>query len=155
MRVLHVVEEDRAALRVLDEPLVIAVRAGERPAHVARQHAVEDLLVELCGGDPHELPFAARVAVQLGRDQALAGARAADDRHRGPPPRKPRDARSHISDVLAGPDQRRGLMVHGSGRAAARLHRLRQANVSRENGLPLRVCHMTRSTGRVCRDSPE
>ena len=82
-RVADLVEEHRAAVRLLEDALVIGHRAGERAAHVAEQLGLEQRLGERAAVDRHERTARApAVAVDRARDQLLAGAALARDQHR-------------------------------------------------------------------------
>ncbi len=88
------VEEDRAAVRHLEEPGLGAVGAGERAALVAEQLALQQALLQRRALDDHERLVAPRAArVQQLRDHLLAGARLAGDEHG-------RVARRHALDEL-------------------------------------------------------
>src|SRR5262245_6190467 len=82
-RVAELVEEQRAAVRHLEQARPFAVGAGERAALVAEQLALHQLLGQRAAVDRDERALAAlRPAVDLARDDLLAGARLADQQHR-------------------------------------------------------------------------
>ena len=71
----HFVEEERAAMRLLDPPLARADRAGERAAHVAEQLGLEQRLRDRAAVDRDEALRAARAVVMNGpRHDLFAGA---------------------------------------------------------------------------------
>src|SRR6185436_16671026 len=95
------VEEQRPAVRGLDQPRAIAIGAGERAAHVSEELALDQVLRQrraVDGGERLRAPR--RVAVNRARDQLLAGAGLAEDADR---------------DVAAGDarHQRANLAHHG------------------------------------------
>ena len=63
-------------------PVLLADRAGEGAAHVAEQLALQQVLRDGAAVDGDERPLGARrAAVELARDQLLAGAGLAGDEH--------------------------------------------------------------------------
>src|SRR5690606_29548211 len=80
--VADLVEEERAAVGVLEAALPLAVGAGERAADVAEELVLEDVLVEAGAVERDELllrPLG--LAVDGLGDELLAGARLAGDEH--------------------------------------------------------------------------
>ena len=82
-RLADLVEEDRAAVGLVEQPALLADGAGERAALVAEELGLEQRLGEGAAVDRDELPAAAGVVVDGAGDQLLAGARLAGDQHRG------------------------------------------------------------------------
>ncbi len=77
------VQEQRAAVRLLERALVRADRAGERALLVAEQLALDELLADRRAVHRDERALGARAAgVDGAGDQLLAGARLAENRHR-------------------------------------------------------------------------
>jgi hypothetical protein len=77
-------EENRAAIGELDPPLARADRAGECASLVAEQLALDQRRRQRRAVDPDERPMAPRTAIVNGpRAELLAGARFADEQHRG------------------------------------------------------------------------
>jgi hypothetical protein len=69
------VEEDRAAVRLLEEPRLVAIGAGEAAAHVTEQLRFEQRVRHAGAIDRHERTRAARaVVVHQARDHFLADA---------------------------------------------------------------------------------
>jgi hypothetical protein len=76
------IQENRAALRLLEQSPRVVDGAGERAAGVAKQLRLQKRLGQRATVDRHERPGrAAAVAMDGPRDQLLAGAAAADDQH--------------------------------------------------------------------------
>ncbi len=79
----YLVQKQRAARRLADQPFGVAVGPGEGPAHVAEEHAFGQVFGQ--GGAVHHHEGMARtvaVFVDGPRGQFLAGARFAGDQHR-------------------------------------------------------------------------
>ena len=77
------VEEQRALVRLLEPPLAVADRAGERAAHVAEQLGLEQRLGNRAAVERDEAVHAPRaVVVNRARDDFLAGAGLAGDENR-------------------------------------------------------------------------
>jgi hypothetical protein len=76
------VEQDRAAARRLEEPTVVLARAGERPAPMAEELALEQRLRQggAVDGDERSVRAWAR-AMDAARDELLAGAGLTLDQH--------------------------------------------------------------------------
>src|SRR2546428_349253 len=119
--VADLVQEDRAAVGLREEPGCVADRAGEGAAHVPEELALEQRLGERAAVDGHERPLAARaVRVDGACDEFLAGAALAEDEHRAAPGRDARDrlvdldhgrrAAHHAAQLLAR-DRERGLRL--------------------------------------------
>ena len=91
------VEKERAPLRQLEPPFLLAVGAGERPALVTEQLALEQLLGERRTVDRHQRAAPGDVAEvdRLG-DQLLARARLARHQDRA---RRRRDPRNPLEDL--------------------------------------------------------
>src|SRR4029077_904703 len=90
--VADLVEEQRAALGLLEAPAPQRLRARERAALVAEQLGLEQVLRHGRGVDGDEgLGDARAVTVQRARDQLLAGAGFTRDQHRRARLREPPD----------------------------------------------------------------
>ena len=101
--VADLVEEERAAVGLLEAAAALRGRAGEGAALVAEELGLAQVARDGGGVDGDEGRVAARaVAVQRARDQLLATARLAVDQHRGVGVREPADG---AEDLL----HRRGL----------------------------------------------
>ena len=91
----HLVEEERAAVGLLEAALAPGDRAGERALLVAEELALQERLAERRAVEPHERRLGARAgAVDRLGDQLLAGAALAVDEHAGA-------ARRHLLDERA------------------------------------------------------
>ncbi|MCY1516120.1 hypothetical protein D9M68_507340 [compost metagenome] len=91
------VEEQRAALGLLEAAAAHGLRAGEGAALVAEEFALEQVLGNGGGVDRHEGAVGARrVLVQRARHQLLARARFAGDEHRDVALRQPADGTEHV-----------------------------------------------------------
>jgi hypothetical protein len=103
----HLVHEQRAVVRDLEQPLALAVRAGEGAALVAEQLALLQRLRDRRAvlGD-EGLPAAARVLVDRARDQLLAGARFPLDQDRQLGRRDAVQDRQDLEDARALADDR-------------------------------------------------
>ncbi len=113
------VEEERAAVRLLEPPDPPLVGAGERAALVAEQLALEQGLRERRAVQRHERRLRARaLRVDRARELALARAALAGDEHRRP---RARDLPGHPVDLLhrrARPDQPLHALALGALAAA-------------------------------------
>ena len=91
------VEEQHAAVGLLDASRLGADRAGERAALVAEQLRLEELIGQRRAVDRDERPVAAaRAVVDEARDDFLAGARLAGEEHRRLGLRHARGLRQHV-----------------------------------------------------------
>src|SRR5947209_1107284 len=92
------VEEQRAALTRLDEAGAVAIRAGERAAHVAEKLAFDQRLGERRAVDRRErLVAPRRLAVNGVRDELLPRSRLAADADRDVAPREAGDERKDLA----------------------------------------------------------
>ena len=129
-REFDLVEEDRAAARLLDEADAAAVGAGEGAALVAEQFADHELLRQRGAVDRHERVAAARRAVvQRARDQFLARAGLALDQDRGVAGAEARDLGHDLQKGEAAADQ---PAIDGNVRVKAGHHR---------HGIPSRLLY--------------
>ena len=81
--VAHLVEEEGAPVRHLEEPGLVASGAGEGAFHVPEQLALQEVVVERRGvGGDERLVLARPVVVEGAGDQFLAGAVLAGDEDR-------------------------------------------------------------------------
>jgi hypothetical protein len=95
--VADLVEEQRAALGLLEAAAPRALRAGERAALVPEQLALEQVLRDRRRVDRDERTRGARaVTVQRARDELLAGPRFAGDQHGRVRLRQPPDRPEHL-----------------------------------------------------------
>jgi hypothetical protein len=120
------VEEDRAAPGLDEEPGAVAARAGERAAQVAEELALEERLRD-CGAvlDEERRVALGAPLVDRARDDLLARARLALDEHRHAAPRRPQ------RQVEDRPHARRG---GDEGLPALRLGGRRPGAVAVESG---------------------
>ena len=80
----HLIEEDRAAIGGFDAAGLVGERAGEGAAHVTEQLGLDEIRGDGAAVDGDEGAAAAAAVVMDGaRDEFLAGARLAEDEHRG------------------------------------------------------------------------
>ena len=94
----NLVEENRALVGELEEPLLRIDRAGECALHVAEEVRLEQIRREVAGVDGDEgLVGAGRVLMQRSRDELLAGTALAVDQNRGAARRRLHD---QIEDLL-------------------------------------------------------
>ncbi len=101
-------------------PILFSDRAGERPAHVAEELALEQALGQRRAVDlDQRTPRTATGGVEGVRDQLLAGAAFAGDEHRGVDVGERSDHRSQLFDRLAPADDSPHLA--GLGEAALEL----------------------------------
>ena len=78
------VEEERAAVGDLEQPLAVGVGAGEGPFAVAEELALDEVLGQGAAVDRDEgVAGAAALVVEVAGDQLLAGAGLAQDHHAG------------------------------------------------------------------------
>ena len=95
--VADLVEEERAAVGLLEAAAARGLRAGEGAALVAEQLGLEQVLRDRRGVDRDERAAGARaVLVQGVGDQLLAGARFAGDQHRDDALAQPADGAEHV-----------------------------------------------------------
>jgi len=130
--VADLVEEDRAAVGRLEEPLLVALRAGEGALHVAEQLRLEERLGERPAVERDERVAAAGApGVQGARDELLARAALARDEHGGGAVGHRLDHADHLA-------HRRGAAHEALRRAALALAQLAlQLAVAVEQGLAL------------------
>ena len=103
------IEKQRAAFRGLDQPLLVAHRAGEAAALVTEELAFHEFGGNRAAIDRHERAVAARAGfMNEFRHQFLAGAGFAENMYRR---LAARDARNHFAQVLHG---RRGAEQAGA-----------------------------------------
>ena len=79
--VADLVEEERAASRLLDQSLAVALGAGERPLAMTEEGIGKEMIVDAGHVDGDKLAGAAAQIVQGAGDQLLAGASLAGDEH--------------------------------------------------------------------------
>ena len=126
-KIADLVEEQRSPVGAHELPAAIAAGAGERPADVPEQLALEQLGRNRRARHRHERPARAlRARVQTPRDQLLAGPALAADQHRCVPGSHPVDHVQHLGH--------RGRAVHD---LVPRLALLAQAPVLLEQPDPL------------------
>ncbi len=95
--VADLVEEQRAALGLLEAALPAGLRPREGPALVAEEFRLEQVARDRCSVDGDEGATGARtVAVQCACDQLFAAAGLAGDQHRGVRLRQPADGAEHL-----------------------------------------------------------
>ena len=110
------VEEQGAAVGRLEAARLVADGAGEGAAHVAEQLRLEQVLGDGAAVDGDERALGARrAAVELARDQLLAGAGLAGDEHRDV---GGRDLLDLAEDLLHARRTSRGSRRSGSARCA-------------------------------------
>ena len=103
--VADLVEEDRALVGQLEQPLLRVDRAGERALHVAEEVRLEQVRRQVAGVDGDErLVGARRVLVQRPRHQLLAGAALAVDQDRRPAWRRLDDQVEDLAHARAAAD---------------------------------------------------
>ena len=95
--VADLVEEQRAAVSLLETPAALRVGAGERAFLVAEELRLQQLRGDRRGVERDERPRGARaVVVQRAGHELLAGARLAGDEHRRRGTRQPPDGAEHL-----------------------------------------------------------
>ena len=105
--VADLVEQQRAALGLDEEPRLVRHRAGERTLHVAEQLALEQRLGNGRAVDRHERPpRPRRFVVQRTRDQPLPRPRLAHHQDRRRDVGDPRDLLDQDANRLAAPQNR-------------------------------------------------
>src|SRR5205085_3113460 len=84
IHVADLVEEERAAVRLLEEAAALALRAGERALLVTEELALDELARDRRAVHLHERLLLARAEpVDRPRDELLAGAALSRDEHAG------------------------------------------------------------------------
>ena len=102
----------------LEQPLLVAVGAGEGAAHVPEQLRLEQRLRHRAAVERHQRPLAPqRVEVNRLRDQLLAGARLAGQQDRAVGPGDGLDHLEHVEHRLAAADDVRELVRRGRASA--------------------------------------
>ncbi len=112
-RVPDLVEQDRAAVCMLEEPALVAVRPGEGALAVAEELALEQRVGQRPAVDrDEEVPAARALLVDRAGHELLAGARLAQDQRREVGGGDLADLIDHLADGAAHAEQRRrGPMV--------------------------------------------
>ena len=104
--VADLVEQQRAAVRLLEAPAAIPQRAGEGPLHVAEELALQQVLVERRAGDADERPGrAARAGVDRLGDALLPRPALPQDHHGRVGLRHERDGPVELLHHRVAPDQ--------------------------------------------------
>src|SRR6266403_666319 len=107
-RLADLVEEDGPLARLLEEPAAVTLGAGEGPAHVAEELALEERLGESGAVLHQERRLRARAAAVDGaRQELLAGAGLAFEQDGHGAQRGALDEPQHGAHVLGGGDERR------------------------------------------------
>ena len=110
----HFVQEQRAVLGELEQPLLRVDGAGERAAHVAEQLALEQRLDDGRAVDRDEATVAARPQlVQGARDELLARAGFSGNQRRLEVRRQPPDQAEQLLHRRSAPDHRTELQLAG------------------------------------------
>ena len=103
--VADLVEEDRALVGQLEEPLFRVDRPGERPFHVAEEVRLEEVGRQVARVHRDERPIGPRgILVERPRDELLAGAALAVDQNRRPAGRRLDDQVEHLAHARAAAD---------------------------------------------------
>ena len=110
------VEEERAAVGLLEEALAVSGRAGEGAPAVAEELRLEQVFGDGAAVHGHERPLRPRALLVDGaRHQLLAGARLAEDQHRHTGGGHPADLLGQLADGRAHAEQRTRGPVLGAG----------------------------------------
>jgi hypothetical protein len=110
--VADLVEEQRAALRQLEPPLLARLRARERALLVPEELRLDQRVRQRRAADLEKRLLGARGAVMDGvGDELLARPRFAADGHRGVGPRHPRDLLVHLAHRPARADDAREVVA--------------------------------------------
>ena len=105
-RVADLVQEERPAVRELEESGTVGVRAGERALRVAEELALDQGIGDRREVVRDERPRGARsLAVERPRDELLPRPRLPVDEHGGRARRQGRDPRPQLEDRAAPPDE--------------------------------------------------
>ena len=99
------VEKQRALGGGFEEAGLVAIRSGERAAHVAEELALEERLDDGGAVEDDVLAFDAAAGMQRARDQVLAGPGGSLDERGAVVRRDAADARKHLGHARAGADE--------------------------------------------------
>src|SRR5690606_38937761 len=100
LELADLVEEERPAVRLDEEPLAVALRVGEGATHVSEELALEEVRRHRGAVDRDTSTAAPTAVVDRARDELLAGPALAGNEHRGV-------ARADAIDELEDPTHRR------------------------------------------------